>query len=149
MRAFIAAILRIIALAFALFLLYIVGHWAIIGLYGMMVDPVGTHSIAMVVAVQLMAGLALTAWVLNLRVGVVDRQLRIGFGKQLAPPRKAEAIEPESLRLRDMIALLDEDDLDDLRAEVRETLRERIHRLSADETETFEALLSDSKRKRR
>jgi hypothetical protein len=64
-------------------------------------------------------------------------------------PRKTKNIEPEGLRLRDMISLLDEDDLDDLRAEVRETLRERIHRLSADETETFEALLSDSKRKRR
>lgn len=77
---------------------------------------------------------------LQLNVGVQDKNLSL---------RKAEAIEPEALRLRDMIALLDEDDLDDLRAEVRETLRERIHRLSADETETFEALLSDSKRKRR
>jgi hypothetical protein len=149
MKTFLAAIVRVIALAVALFLLYIVGHWAIIGLYGMMVDPVGTHSVAMVIIVQFIAGLALAAWVLNLRVGVHDRQLRISFGKQQAPSHKAEAIEPEALRLRDMIALLDEDDLDDLRAEVRETLRERIHRLSADESETFEELLSDSKRKRR
>ena len=75
--------------------------------------------------------------------------MRVGFGKRQSAAGKTPAIEPESLRLRDMISLLDDDDLDDLRAEVRETLRERIHRLSADETETFEALLSDSKRKRR
>ena len=80
---------------------------------------------------------------------ILGLQLNVGVRDKNAAPRKAATIEPETLRLRDMIALLDEDDLDDLRAEVRETLRERIHRLSADETETFEALLSDSKRKRR
>ena len=107
------------------------------------VRPYESATILFVVAVIVIAGIALSERVLRLRVS---------FGEQdntKATPRKAEAIEPEVLRLRDMIALLDEDDLDDLRAEVRETLRERIHRLSADETETFEALLSDSKRKRR
>ena len=48
-----------------------------------------------------------------------------------------------------MIALLYEDDLDDLRAEVRDGLRHRIRNLTADESETFEELLSDPKRKRR
>jgi flagellar biosynthesis/type III secretory pathway M-ring protein FliF/YscJ len=105
--------------------------------------PYESATILFVVAVVVIAGIALSERVLRLRVS---------FGEQdnaKSTPRKAEAIEPEALRLRDMIALLDEDDLDDLRAEVRETLRERIHRLSADEPETFEALLSDSKRKRR
>ena len=44
---------------------------------------------------------------------------------------------------------VDEDDLDDLRAEVREGLRDRIRNLTADESESFEELLSDPKRKRR
>ena len=105
--------------------------------------PYESVTILLVVAVVVIAGIALSERVLRLRVS---------FGEQdnaKSTPRKAEAIEPETLRLRDMVALLDEDDLDDLRAEVRETLRERIHRLSADETETFAELLSDSKRKRR
>jgi hypothetical protein len=148
-KAFLAALLRALAVVFAWFMLFIVGHWAIMGLHTMMVDPVGTNSIAMVVIVQLIAGLALAAWILNLRVGVVDRQLRIGFGRQQVPPRKEAAIEPEALRLRDMVSLLDEEDLDDLRAEEREGLRDRIRNLTADESETFEELLSDPKRKRR
>jgi hypothetical protein len=131
-------------------MLFIVGHWAIMGLHTMMVDPVGTNSIAMVVIVQVIAGLALAAWILNLRVGVIDRQLRIGFGRQpKSETRKAETIEPEALRLRDMISLLDEDDLDDLRAEVREGLRDRIRNLTADESETFEDLLADAGTKRK
>jgi hypothetical protein len=93
-------------------------------------------------AILIIAGVAISERLIRLR-------LSINFGQPKIETRKPAAIEPETLRLRDMIALLDEDDLDDLRAEVRERLRERIHRLSADETETFEALLSDSKRKRR
>jgi hypothetical protein len=94
------------------------------------------------IAVLIIAGLAVSERLIRLR-------LNVSFGQPKPETHKTAAVEPEALRLRDMIALLDEDDMDDLRAEVRETLRERIHRLSADETETFEALLSDSKRKRR
>ena len=105
--------------------------------------PYESATILFFMAVVMIAGIALSERVLRLRVSFGEQD------KKKSAPRKAEAIEPEALRLKDMIALLDEDDLDDLRAEVRETLRERIHRLSADETETFEELLSDPKRKRR
>jgi hypothetical protein len=98
--------------------------------------------IAFIAAFVVIAGLAFTERLLRIRIS-------FGFQDEKRTPRKTSAIEPETLRLRELIALLDEDDLDDLRAEVRETLRERIHRMSADESETFEELLSDSKRKRR
>ena len=93
-------------------------------------------------AILVIAGLAVSERVIRLRLG-------ISFGQPKSEPRKAVTIEPEALRLRDMISLLDEDDLDDLRAEVREGLRDRIRNLTADESESFDALLSDSKRKRR
>ena len=80
---------------------------------------------------------------------ILGLHLSIGLRDRNVAPRKAEAVETEALRLHDMIALLDDDDLDDLRAEVREGLRDRIRNLTADESETFEELLSDSKRKRR
>lgn len=102
----------------------------------------GLPSLVAAFVVIIGAGFALTERLLRVRVS-------FGVQEEKPKPRKTAVIEPEALRLRDMISLLDEDDLDDLRAEIRETLRERIHRLSADETETFEALLSDSKRKRR
>lgn len=143
MISFIAFALRIAVLALYWFGGLIVGDHAITR------TQAGGGIAAMMTAVLLLGGLALTERVMRLRVSFDDGQMRVGFGERQPASRKTPAIEPESLRMRDMIALLDEDDLDDLRAEVRETLRERIHRLSADETETFEALLSDSKRKRR
>ena len=91
--------------------------------------------------ILLIAGIAVSERIIRLRLGISFGQPKI--------ERKTAAIEPEALRLRDMIALLDEDDLDDLRAEVREGLRDRIRNLTADESETFEELLSDPKRKRR
>lgn len=64
--------------------------------------------------------------------------------RALPPPPRVDA-----LSTRDLLALLDEDDLDDLRAEVRESLRSRIHRLSGDDADTFEdLLLENGKRKR-
>ena len=104
--------------------------------------PGNEGAFAFIATFTVIAGLLMTERILGLR-------LKLGFRDEKPEPRKAEAIEPEALRLRDMISLLDEDDLDDLRAEVREGLRDRIRNLTADESETFEALLSDSKRKRR
>jgi hypothetical protein len=95
-----------------------------------------------IVAFAIIAGLVMTERLFGLR-------LKIGLRNETPTPRKTTAIEPEALRLKDMIALLDEDDLDDLRAEVREGLRDRIRNLTADESESFEELLSDPKRKRR
>jgi hypothetical protein len=139
---FIALVLRLAVLALYWFSLLIVGDYAITK------AQAGGVMVAFIIAVLLLGGFAFTERMMRLHVSFDDQQMRVGFGKrQFAASQPA--IEPEALRLRDMIALLDEDDLDDLRAEVRETLRERIHRLSADETESFEALLSDSKRKRR
>jgi hypothetical protein len=65
--------------------------------------------------------------------------------KTIVPPQTA----PQSLSTRDLMALLDEDDLDDLRAEVRETLRSRIQRLSADDVDSFEDLLADTGKRKR
>lgn len=142
MLSFIALALRIAALAIYWFGVLIVGDYAITR------AQAGGGMAAIMIAVLLLGGIALTERVMRLRISFDDQQMRVGFGKRQSAAGQT-AIEPEALRLRDMIALLDEDDLDDLRAEVRETLRERIHRLSADESETFEELLSDPKRKRR
>lgn len=65
--------------------------------------------------------------------------------KAIIPPQTA----PQSLSTRDLMALLDEDDLDDLRAEVRETLRSRIQRLSADDVDSFEDLLAEGGKRKR
>ena len=65
--------------------------------------------------------------------------------KTIVPPQ----VPPQSLSTRDLMALLDEEDLDDLRAEVRETLRSRIQRLSADDVDSFEDLLADSGKRKR
>lgn len=99
--------------------------------------------IAFIVAFVVIAGFAFTERLLRVRVS-------FGVQEEKPAPRKtAPVVPPEALRLRDMISLLDEEDLDDLRAEVREGLRDRIRNLTADESETFEELLSDPKRKRR
>ena len=107
-------------------------------------DSVNTSTLTLIFgAVAGISGVYISDRILRWRGDVSERAI--------APlkVKNASIAAPAPLSMSDMIALLDENDLDDLRAEVREALRERIHRLSADETETFEALLSDSKRKRR
>lgn len=61
------------------------------------------------------------------------------------PSRRADV-----LSNRELLALLDEDDLNDLRGEIREGLRSRIQRLSDSGPDSFESLLAEagSKRKR-
>lgn len=147
MLSFIALALRIALIGLFWSMLFGVGHFAFIGVNEITPATSGTAN-SMIIGVLFLAGFIVTERMMRLRVSFDDQQMRVGFGKQQSATDKT-TIEPEALRLRDMIALLDEDDLDDLRAEVRETLRDRIHRLSADESETFEELLSDSKRKRR
>ncbi len=52
--------------------------------------------------------------------------------------------------LREMLHLLNEDDLDDLRAELREALRSRIRGLTGQpEFESFEHLLSEPEPRQR
>lgn len=97
---------------------------------------------AFITVFTVISGLVLSERVLGLRV-------RLGLRDETPAPRKGQAIEPETLRLRDMISLLDDDDLDDLRAEVREGLRDRIRNLTADESTTFEELLTDAGTKRK
>lgn len=56
----------------------------------------------------------------------------------------------KQLSVHDMMALLDEDDLDDLRDEARESLRAQIRRLSSDvDVESFETLMSETRLKRK
>lgn len=56
----------------------------------------------------------------------------------------------KQLSIHDMMALLDEDDLDDLRDEARESLRAQIRRLSSDvDVESFETLMSETRLKRK
>jgi hypothetical protein len=63
--------------------------------------------------------------------------------------KSAPVVPPQALSTRDLMALLDEDDLDDLRAEVRETLRGRIQRLSVDDVDSFEDLLAEGGKRKR
>jgi hypothetical protein len=68
---------------------------------------------------------------------------------QTMKAKSAPVVPPQTLSTRDLMALLDEDDLDDLRAEVRETLRSRIQRLSVDDVDSFEDLLGDTGKRKR
>jgi hypothetical protein len=134
--------LRLIALAFFWWSAVVVIHYGSIGAGN--AAPYGGNGglVAFIAAFVVIAGLAFTERLLRIRVS-------FGVQEEKPKPRKTEAVEPEALRLKDMIALLDEDDLDDLRAEVREGLRDRIRNLTADESETFEDLLADAGTKRK
>jgi len=55
----------------------------------------------------------------------------------------------ESLSTRDLLAILNEEDLDDLRGEIRESLRSRIQRLSDAGPDSFESLLAEAGPKRK
>lgn len=82
---------------------------------------------------------------------VMQRKLLVADAPVVPPLTQAHTRQPvDNLSVRDLIALLDEDDLDDLRHEARETLRARIQRLSGDDVESFGDLLTSggSKRKR-
>jgi hypothetical protein len=68
---------------------------------------------------------------------------------QTMKAKSAPVVPPQALSTRDLMALLDEDDLDDLRAEVRETLRGRIQRLSVDDVDSFEDLLAEGGKRKR
>lgn len=63
--------------------------------------------------------------------------------------KSAARAAPAALATRDLLALLDADDLEDLRAEARETLRSRIQRLSEDEVASFEELLDGGGKRKR
>lgn len=133
--------LRLLVLAIFWWSAAIVIHYGALGAGNSSIYGSG-GLIAFITAFVVIAGLAFTERLLRIRIS-------FGVQEEKPKPRKTAVIEPEALRLRDMISLLDEDDLDDLRAEVREGLRDRIRNLTADESETFEELLSDPKRKRR
>lgn len=51
--------------------------------------------------------------------------------------------------LDEMMSLLDDDDIDDLRRRVKQRLMEQVDTSGADELETFEELLAQTKAKRR
>ena len=51
--------------------------------------------------------------------------------------------------LGELMAILNDEDIDDLRARVKARLEEQIDRADPDEIETFEDLLDETKRKRR
>jgi hypothetical protein len=146
-RQFIGGVLRLFLLTVYWFGLWIIAHNYIangaqyIGRTGQWSTPIPGLQVFLF-AVLIIAGLAVSERVIRLRLG-------INFGQAKIEPRKTAAIEPEALRLRYMISLLGEDDLDDLRAEVREGLRDRIRNLTADESESFEDLLADAGTKRK
>lgn len=142
---FVSGIIRFFILAVYWFGLWIIAHTHIFGPQYLstgipMYFPVAYQIFAAIVVI--ISGIAVSERVIRLRLGV-------SFGQPKPETRKVAAIEPEALRLRDMISLLDEDDLDDLRAEVREGLRDRIRNLTADESESFEDLLADAGTKRK
>ncbi len=68
-------------------------------------------------------------------------RLRIGLGEAISMKG--------SLSTRDLLTILNEEDLDDLRGEIREGLRSRIHRLSDAGPDSFEALLAEAGPKRK
>jgi hypothetical protein len=79
---------------------------------------------------------------------ILQRKLLVADARQIQPPGMAR--QPvDNLSVRDLIALLDEDDLDDLRNEARETLRARIQRLSGDDAESFGDLLAGGSKAKR
>jgi len=80
---------------------------------------------------------------------IMQRKLLVQEPLVQAKTQSAPVVPPQTLSTRDLMALLDEDDLDDLRAEVRETLRSRIQRLSADDVDSFEDLLADGGKRKR
>jgi hypothetical protein len=144
---FISGVVRFFILTVYWFGLWIIAHNYILngGQYisrtGQWSAPVPSLQVFLI-TVLIIAGLAVSERLIRLR-------LRISFGQPKPETHKTAAVEPEALRLRDMISLLDEDDLDDLRAEVREGLRDRIRNLTADESESFEELLADAGTKRK
>jgi hypothetical protein len=139
MRQFAATILRLVVLGIVWISALILLHFGAVGVGAMS----GAHANGMLYGFMIVS-LFVFAVLTSERV----LRVNVNFEERKPAPRKT-AVEPETLRLRDMMALLDEDDLDDLRAEVRESLRGRIRRLSADETETFEELLSNTGTKRK
>jgi hypothetical protein len=144
MMRYAGILLRLLVLALVWLAVAVVIHFGWIGTgmgSSIVYRPGNEGAFAFIAAFSVISGLVLSERVLGLRV-------RLGFRDEAPAPRKA-VIEPEALRLRDMISLLDEDDLDDLRAEVREGLRDRIRNLTADESESFEDLLADSGTKRK
>jgi hypothetical protein len=137
-------LLKLVLLAVVWFTTIVVAHYSSIGLsYDYALGNItGSLVTAMIIAFIVIAGLMFTERIFGLF-------LRLSPRDEILKPRKAAAVEPETLRLRDMISILDEDDLDDLRAEVREGLRDRIRNLTADESESFEDLLADAGTKRK
>lgn len=142
---FVSGVIRFFILAVYWFGLWIIAHTHIFGPQYFsanvpMYFPVAYQIFAAIIV--LISGLLVSERVIRLRLG-------ISFGQPKIEPRKTAVVETEALRLRDMISLLDNDDLDDLRAEVREGLRDRIRNLTADESESFEDLLADAGTKRK
>jgi hypothetical protein len=80
---------------------------------------------------------------------IMQRKLLVQEPPAQTKMKSAPVVPPQTLSTRDLMALLDEDDLDDLRAEVRETLRSRIQRLSVDDVDSFEDLLADGGKRKR
>lgn len=129
---------RLAALAFIwLALAFLVGP---VGMFGFSNDGFYTFLVLFLV---FPVGLLLSHFIMQRKLLVQDPPVQ--SVKTIVPPQTA----PQSLSTRDLMALLDEDDLDDLRAEVRETLRSRIQRLSVDDVDSFEDLLADGGKRKR
>lgn len=64
-----------------------------------------------------------------------------------AEPQKTKPKRGESLG--ELMSILNDEDIDELRARVKARLEEQIDSADADEIETFEDLLAETKRKRR
>lgn len=102
----------------------------------------------------IVAAIAIAAAVFASRV-IARARVRIEFGlEQKRVPASTELPRKNSDLsvgdLREMLHLLNEDDLDDLRAELREALRSRIRGLTGQpEFESFEHLLSEPEPRQR
>ena len=71
--------------------------------------------------------------------------------KPSSQPEKPKNAAADSISTRDLLAILSDDDLDDLRAEAREVLRARIQRIDNDDSEevSFDELLATPERRKR
>jgi hypothetical protein len=116
---------------------------------------------ALVITMFLINAGSLPGWVVLTALGALIGTVMTNLAYQQAPAATVADSNPDSVSKRKNSAMMDEDpmnlltddDIEDLRAELREGLRERIRRLSAEgdnaEVASFEDLLARRKQNNR
>lgn len=123
-------------IAFGLTLVYQLVHTYDVTLWFVFLLTVGTVPV----------GGLLSQWLLNARVSITHGDA----DKRDRAPARLKTSDLADGDLRDMLHLLNEHDLDDLRAELREAIRMRIRAMTSEsEFESFENLLAQPQTRKR